>query len=297
MQRKTFLKTLAPLLVATPLTAAYMKLTELEKTTSQLYHSQKMPVLFLGHGSPMNAIEENEFVRGFREIALTIPKPRAILVISAHWETRGTQVTAMENPRTIHDFGGFPKELFDVQYPAPGSPELAKETKNMISKTEIQLDEKWGLDHGSWSVIKHLYPNADVPVVQMSLDYTQAPQYHYDLAQQLSDFRNKGILIIGSGNMVHNLGLVAWQRLNESFAFDWALEADSKMKEYIQNDNHKPLLEYSKQGSAFKLAVPSPEHYMPLLYTLALKEKTDTIQLFNDKPIAGALTMTSVKIG
>lgn len=297
MQRKTFLKNLAPLLVATPLTAAYMKLTELEKTTSQLYHSQKMPVLFLGHGSPMNAIEENEFVRGFREIALTIPKPRAILIISAHWETRGTQVTAMENPRTIHDFGGFPKELFEVQYPAPGSPELAQETKEVINTTEVQLDEQWGLDHGSWSVIKHLYPNADVPVVQMSLDNTQAPQYHYELAQQLATLRNKGILIIGSGNIVHNLGMVAWRRLNESFAFDWALEADAKMKEYILTDNHQPLIEYEKQGSAFKLAVPSPEHYMPLLYTLALKEKTDTIQLFNDKPIAGALTMTSVKIG
>jgi 4,5-DOPA dioxygenase extradiol len=180
---------------------------------------RKMPVLFLGHGSPMNAIEENEFVRGFREIALTIPKPRAILIISAHWETRGTQVTVMENPRTIHDFGGFPKELFEVQYPAPGSPELAKEAKDTISKTNVMFDEQWGLDHGSWSVIKHLYPNADVPVVQMSLDYTQGPQYHYELAKQLATLRNKGILIIGRGNIVHNLGMVAWQRLNESFAF------------------------------------------------------------------------------
>src|SRR5690606_23312743 len=181
MNRKSFLKSL----VILPLTAATMKLNDLNKMTEPLSNTVKMPVLFLGHGSPMNAIEENEFVAGFRNIAKTIPKPNAILCISAHWETKGTFVTAMQNPSTIHDFGGFPKELFEVQYPAPGSPELAKETKSLITKTEVGLDDKWGLDHGAWSVIKHLYPNADIPVIQLSLDYSQTPQYHYELAQQI----------------------------------------------------------------------------------------------------------------
>ena len=171
-----------------------------------------MPVLFLGHGSPMNAIGENEFVAGFRNVVKSIPRPGAILCVSAHWETRGTFVTAMQNPPTIHDFGGFPKALFEVQYPAPGSPELAKETKSIITKTDVGLDEKWGLDHGAWSVIKHLYPNSDVPVIQMSLDHYQTPQYHYELAKELASLRKKGVLIIGSGNMVHNLRMVAWDK-------------------------------------------------------------------------------------
>lgn len=292
MNRKQFLQTLALL----PLTGDAMKLNELNKMTAPLNSTDKMPVLFLGHGSPMNAIEENEFVTGFRNVAKDIPRPNAILCVSAHWETRGTYVTAMENPTTIHDFGGFPKALYDVQYPTPGSPDLAKETQSIIKKTEVHLDEKWGLDHGAWSVIKHLYPNADVPVIQLSLDYYQTPQYHYELAKELASLREKGVLIIGSGNMVHNLGLVSWQHLDKVFAHDWALEASDKMRNFILNDNHKDLINYTSQGQAFRLAIPSPEHYLPLLYTLALKDKTDKINLFNDKPVAGALTMTSVKI-
>lgn len=273
-----------------------MKLNALNKMTEPLTATSKMPVLFLGHGSPMNAIQENEFVEGFRNIAKTIPKPQAILCISAHWETRGTFVTAMENPVTIHDFGGFPQALFDVQYPAPGSPELARATKSIIRRTEIHLDEKWGLDHGAWSVIKHLYPNADVPVIQMSLDYYQTPQYHYELAKELASLREKGVLIIGSGNMVHNLRLVSWQHLDKIYAYDWTIEASDKMKNYILGDKHQELIRYDSQGKAFSLAIPSPEHYLPLLYTLALKDKHDKVSLFNDKPVAGALTMTSVKI-
>jgi 4,5-DOPA dioxygenase extradiol len=256
-----------------------------------------MPVLFLGHGSPMNAIEENEFVTGFRNIGKQIPKPNAILCVSAHWETRGTFVTAMTNPPTIHDFGGFPKALFDVQYPAPGSPELANETKALVKKTAVGLDEKWGLDHGAWTVIKHLYPDADVPVIQMSLDYDQAPQYHYDLAKELSALRKKGVLIIGSGNIVHNLGLAAWDKLNTDYEYDWALEAREKMKQYILTGDFKQLINYKSQGRSFDLAIPSPEHYLPLLYALALKEETEQLTLFNDKPLGGSLTMTSVKIG
>ncbi|MCB0852256.1 MAG: 4,5-DOPA dioxygenase extradiol, partial [Bacteroidetes bacterium] len=187
-----------------------MKLTDLNKITDPLSHTDKMPVLFLGHGSPMNAIEENEFVQGFRKVGKEITKPNAILCISAHWETKGTFVTAMENPRTIHDFGGFPRELFQVQYPAPGNPELAKETQQIVTTTEVGLDSNWGLDHGAWSVIKHMYPNADVPVIQLSLDYRKSPQYHYELARELAALRKKGVLIVGSGNMVHNLRMVAW---------------------------------------------------------------------------------------
>lgn len=274
-----------------------MKLNELNKMTEPFNSTEKMPVLFLGHGNPMNAIQDNEFVQGFRHIGTEITKPNAILCVSAHWETRRTFVTAMENPPTIHDFGGFPKELFEVQYPAPGNPELAKETKALIKKTEVGLDDKWGLDHGAWSVIKHLYPNADIPIIQMSLDYYQTPKYHYELAQELKSLREKGVLIVGSGNMVHNLKMVAWKHLNETYGFDWALEANEKMKQFILNDDHQSLINFSRQGKEFQLAIPTPEHYLPLLYSLALKDKNDTISLFNDKHVGGSLSMTSVRIG
>lgn len=244
----------------------------------------------------MNAIEENQFVAAFRKLGTELQPPKAILCISAHWETKGTFVTAMPHPRTIHDFGGFPRALYDVQYPAPGSPELALETKRIITSTEVVLDDKWGLDHGSWSVIKHLYPNADVPVIQMSIDYTKPAQYHYDLAKQLASLRNKGVLIVGSGNMVHNLRMVAWDKLDSPYAFDWATEASEKMKDYILNDNHQSLIDYQKQGQAFALAIPSPDHYLPLIYTMALKEESDKVTLFNDEPLGGSLTMTSVKL-
>ncbi|HEY9487721.1 MAG TPA: 4,5-DOPA dioxygenase extradiol [Chryseosolibacter sp.] len=274
-----------------------MKLNALNKITAPLGNSDKMPVLFLGHGSPMNAIEENEFVAGFRKVAKEIPRPSAILVVSAHWQTRGTLVTAMEKPETIHDFGGFPEELFAVQYPAPGSPELARETKSIITKTEVHLDDKWGLDHGSWSVVKHLYPDATIPVIQLSLDYYQTPQYHYELARELAALREKGVLIIGSGNMVHNLRMVAWDKLNTvDFGFDWAIEASAKMKKHILSGDHRQLIDFRSQGKEFDLAIPTPEHYLPLLYALALQEKNEKVTLFNDKPVAGALTMTSLKI-
>lgn len=293
MNRRTFLSALT----FTALNAKTMRLNALDKLTNPLYTTDQMPVLFLGHGSPMNAIEENEFVRGFREVGKSVPKPQAILVISAHWETKGTFVTAMEQPRIIYDFGGFPPELYRVKYPAPGSPELARKTKNIIQKTEVGLDQSWGLDHGAWSVVKHLYPNADVPVIQMSLDYSQPPQYHYDLAKELASLRKKGVLIIGSGNMVHNLRMVAWDKFNvDNFSYDWALEASEKMKRYIVNGDHNPLIRYGAQGKSFELAIPSPDHYLPLLYALALKGEDEKVTLFNDKAVAGSLTMTSVKI-
>ncbi|MES2593634.1 MAG: 4,5-DOPA dioxygenase extradiol [Bacteroidota bacterium] len=294
MKRSDFIKILA----LSPLSASAMKLKELEVLSHNLKPTEKMPVLFLGHGSPMNAIEENEFVKGFRNIGKDLPKPSAILVISAHWETNGTFVTAMDKPRTIHDFGGFPQALFNVEYPAPGSPELANETKSIIKKASVGLDQGWGLDHGAWSVVKHLYPKADVPVIQMSIDYTKDGQYHYELAKELASLRKKGVLIVGSGNMVHNLGMIAWDKLNtDSFGFDWAIEASEKMKKYILADDHQPLINFKSQGKAFDLAIPSPEHYLPLIYSLALKENNEKMVLFNDKPVAGSLTMTSLKIG
>jgi 4,5-DOPA dioxygenase extradiol len=292
MDRHKFLLSLLTL----PLAAAAMKLNDLTRITAPLQRSERMPVLFLGHGSPMNAIEENEFVAGFRKVATEIPSPQAILVVSAHWETRGTQVTAMERPRTIHDFGGFPKALFEVQYPAPGSPALAAETQGLITSTTVGLDHSWGLDHGAWSVVKHLYPNADVPVIQMSIDYSMSPAEHYALAKQIAALREKGVLIIGSGNMVHNLGMVAWDKLNESYAFDWAEDARARMNQLILTGDHAPLVDFRSQGRAFELSIPTPEHYLPLLYTLALQNKDEKAILFNDKPVAGSLTMTSVKI-
>jgi 4,5-DOPA dioxygenase extradiol len=274
-----------------------MSLNELNRMTMPFGSTDKMPVLFLGHGSPMNAIEENEFVSGIRSIGKTIPRPNAVLCVSAHWETRGTLVTAMERPQTIHDFGGFPKALYEVQYPAPGSPELARGIRSLVSGSDVELDEKWGLDHGAWSVIKHLYPDADVPVIEMSLDYYKKPEYHYDLAKELTSLREKGVLIIGSGNMVHNLRLVAWEKLNDDFGYDWALEASGKMKSFILSGDHKSLINYKSQGRSFELSIPTPEHFLPLLYALALKDENENTTLFNDKPMAGALTMTSVIIG
>ncbi len=284
-------------LVLLPSISKSMNLKNLNKITSTMSNTGKMPVLFLGHGSPMNAIEENEFVSAFKKLGKELVRPNAILCISAHWETKGTFVTAMQKPPTIHDFGGFPQALFDVQYPAAGSPELAQETKKIITKTEVRFDDKWGLDHGAWSVIKHLYPNADIPVIQMSIDYTKPATYHYALAKEINSLRHKGVLIIGSGNLVHNLRKVVWNKLNEEYAFDWAIEANEKMKSYILSGNHENLINFKSQGKAFDLAIPTPEHYMPLLYTLALKEENETIELFNDKPVGGSLTMTSVKIG
>ena len=293
MNRIEFLKLLGLL----PLTGLGMKINDLTKLSDELPKTEKMPVLFLGHGSPMNAIEENEFVRGFRNIAKTIPTPNAIICVSAHWFTKGTKVTAMEMPRTIHDFGGFPQALFDVQYPAKGSPTLAKETKTLLSPSLVELDEKWGLDHGAWSVIKHLYPEANIPVIQLSIDYNKSPQQHYELAQQLSSLRNKGILIIGSGNIIHNLRMVDFANAHkDNYGYDWAVEARSTINNYLLEGNYQPLIEYHKQSKAFQLAIPTPDHYLPLIYSLGLQEKGESVQLFNDKLLAGSLSMTSLKI-
>jgi 4,5-DOPA dioxygenase extradiol len=272
-------------------------LNDLHTISQTFSNTDKMPVLFLGHGSPMNAIEENEFVAGFRNLAKTLPQPNAILCVSAHWYTKGTKVTAMEMPKTIHDFGSFPQALFDVQYPAKGSPELAVETKRILSPVEIELDETWGLDHGAWSVIKHLYPEANVPVIQLSIDYTKSGQYHFELAQKLQSLRHKGVLIIGSGNIVHNLRLVDFHNYDrDNYGYDWAIEARQTVNDYLLDGNFQPLINYEKMDRAIQLAIPTPDHYLPLLYTLGLKDKSEELSLFNDKLLAGSLSMTSVKI-
>ena len=272
-------------------------LNDLHAISGSFPTTDKMPVLFLGHGSPMNAIEENQFVTGFRDLAKTLPQPNAILCISAHWYTKGTKVTAMEMPKTIHDFGGFPPELFAVQYPAKGSPELALETKELLQPVAVELDDTWGLDHGAWSVIKHLYPEVNVPVIQLSIDYSKPPEYHFELAKQLSDLRYKGILIVGSGNIVHNLRLVDYPNFDkDNYGYDWAIEAREIVNNYLLDGNFKPLFDYERQSKALQLAIPTPEHFLPLLYTLGLKEKKEEVSLFNDKLVAGSLSMTSVKI-
>ena len=256
-----------------------------------------MPVLFVGHGSPMNGIEDTEFSRRWTKLASEIPLPTAVLVVSAHWFTRGTRITAMNAPKTIHDFGGFPQALFDVQYPAPGQPALALETTQLIHSAHVELDHDWGLDHGTWTIVRHMYPNANIPVLQLSIDYTKGTQYHYDLARELSALRKKGVLIMGSGNMVHNLRMAAWDRLNDTaYGYDWAVGMNDTFKSLIESGNHKPLINYSLLGKDAQLAIPTPEHYLPLLYTLGLQGSLDQATFFNDKTVAGSLTMTSVKL-
>ncbi len=285
------------MLGAVPLLNGMKNLSDLYTASDTLPASDRMPVLFLGHGSPMNAIEDNQFVRGFKKIAETLPLPKAILCVSAHWFTNGTRVTAMEMPETIHDFGGFPPALYAVQYPAKGDPVLARETQQLLSPVKVKLDQDWGLDHGAWSVIKHLYPEANVPVIQLSIDYTQPATYHYELAQRLSSLRDKGILIIGSGNIIHNLRLVDFNNMDkDNYGYDWAIEAHESINTFLQDGNYTPLINYEKQSRAYQLAIPTPDHYLPLIYTLGLQQKNEDLSLFNDKLLAGSLSMTSLKI-
>ncbi|WP_338876225.1 4,5-DOPA dioxygenase extradiol [Spirosoma sp. SC4-14] len=290
MKRKDFL---TAMIGATTLTGFKQFTDELAE------QGPEMPVLFVGHGSPMNGIENNEFSQYWRQLAQEIPVPKAVLVVSAHWLSRGTHITAMDFPKTIHDFGGFPKALFDVQYPAPGSPTLAKETAGLIHSTVVGLDHDWGLDHGTWSVVRQMYPNANIPVLQLSIDYTKDAQYHYELAKELATLRRKGVLILGSGNMVHNLRMLALPKsgdFNEAYGHDWAIHMNDTFKKLIINGTHDDLIHYERLGQEARLAIPTPDHYLPLLYTLALQGKRDTVSFFNDKAVAGSLTMTSVRI-
>jgi 4,5-DOPA dioxygenase extradiol len=259
---------------------------------------EKMPVLFIGHGSPMNGIEDNEFSLQWEKLGKELAIPRAVLVVSAHWLTNGTHITAMEHPPTIHDFGGFPQELFDVQYPAPGDVRLAEETKELIKSTDVGLNHDWGLDHGAWTVVRRMYPGAKIPVLQLSIDYSKPVSYHYNLAKELTALRKKGVLIIGSGNMVHNLRMVAWDKFNEpNYGYDWAIEMHELFKRKITEGDHPSLINYEALSKSAKLAIPTPDHYYPLMYILGLQEKKETPVFFNDKLVAGSLNMTSVRFG
>ena len=291
MYRRNFLQSSALLSIR----GIFYKMGILDRIKSDFDNTDRMPVVFVGHGSPMNAIEDNEFSLGWKNLGKTLPKPAAILCISAHWETNGTFVTAMEKPKTIHDFGGFPDELYDIEYPAPGNRILATKIQSQIKQTQLELDEKWGLDHGAWSVIRRMYPNADIPVLQLSLDQSKDASYHYTLAKDLAALRNKGVLIIGSGNMVHHLGILNYSQ--PETGYDWAMEAVTKLKAWMLEGNHQPIINYRKQGNAFELAAPSPEHFLPLLYTLSLQQQNESISFFNDRTIMGSISMCGVRIG
>lgn len=254
-----------------------------------------MPVLFVGHGNPMNALQTNKFTDAWALIGELLPVPKAILCISAHWETNGTCVTAMPNPPTIHDFGGFPQALFNTEYPAPGNPELAQFIGKLLAPIPVHLDESWGLDHGAWSILKHMYPHAQIPVVQLSLDYTLTPDQHYQMAMKLAILRNEGVLVMGSGNLIHNLRLLNWQ--DTTTEYTWATEAEEIVSQLLLQNNHYKLLNYSKLGNAIQNAVPTPEHILPLFYILALQQPSDQVHLFNQAILMGSLSMTSVVIG
>jgi 4,5-DOPA dioxygenase extradiol len=253
----------------------------------------RMPVLFIGHGSPMNAVEDNEFSRSWKTIAALMPKPRAILCISAHWETRGTYVTAMPAPPTIHDFGGFPRELFEMEYPAPGSQDLVDRVAEIVKSTGVQSGYSWGLDHGTWSVLHPMYPQADIPVVQLSLDRSSDFDFHYQLGKELKTLRDAGVLILGSGNMVHNLRTAVF---NDS-PFDWAIDYDGKLRDWILKGDHESIIHYERHGKAAELSVNSGEHYLPLLVVLGAAESEDPIQFFCETVSWGSLSMRCVQYG
>ncbi len=293
MRRDQFIKTIVTGAIGMSTLSAFNRFTNSLNEQEQI-----MPVLFVGHGSPMNGILDNEFSRKWTQLGKEIPTPKAVLVVSAHWLSKGTRITAMDFPETIHDFGGFPKALFDVQYKAPGNPQLARETASIIQSAKVEMDHDWGLDHGAWTVVRHMYPEANIPVLQLSIDYSKGPQYHYELAKELASLRKKGVLIMGSGNMVHNLGMVAWDKIDEpEWGYDWAVDINTKFKDLISNRNHDQLIKYEQLGKEALLAIPTPEHYWPLLYTLGLRGSKDEVSFFNDRVVGGSLTMTSVKIG
>lgn len=274
-------------------TGALLAMTALNQNLSELFskpaEEKKMPVLFIGHGSPMNAIEDNAFSREWKKLGQQLPRPEAILCISAHWLTEGVRVTALPKPETIHDFGGFPQALFDAQYQAPGNPALALQTAALLQPENIVQDMEWGLDHGAWSVLKPMFPDADIPVIQLSLDVRRSHESHYLLSKSLAALRRRRVLIVGSGNIVHNLGRMQWK----DEAYDWAQEFDDFAVRKIQSGEHHSLVHYDKLGKSAQLSIPSPDHYWPMLYVLGLQEKNDELRFFNRKTTMGSVSMTS----
>jgi 4,5-DOPA dioxygenase extradiol len=289
MNRRDVIKALAFL----PLTGTAMKLEGLKSITDTFTKTDRFPAFFIGHGNPMNAIEDNAFTRSLHEMGRSVPEtPKAILVISAHWLTRGTYVSTNPKPEVIYDFGGFPPALYKVTYPAPGSPEYGREVMTLLP--EAKEDKDWGLDHGAWTILKHLFPKADIPVFELSIDYGQPMQYHFDLAARLKSLRNRGVLIIGSGNIVHNLSM--WFSRKDASPYDWAVEFDEWAKARILSRDFSSLIAYEKQGAAAKLAVPTPDHYIPMLYSLALAGKDEEIK-FTYEEVFTSASMRAFRIG
>lgn len=291
MDKRTFIKSLSLL----PLGGIAMNLNTFGNIVKTDSNSEVMPLLFVGHGNPMNAITDNIYRKGWSDIAKTLPAAKAILCISAHWLTKGTFVTMTDMPKTIHDFGGFPDELFQQQYPAAGAVEFAKLTTQTVKSKTVHADFEWGLDHGAWSVLMNMYPKANIPVYQLSIDYGQSMSHHFELAKELSFLRKKGVLIIGSGNVVHNLRMAKWS--GDTKPYDWAIEFDNVVKTSIEKNNPSTLIDYSKLGSIANLAHPTNDHYIPLIYALALRDKKDDFLFFNDSFDMGSMSMRSVLFG
>jgi len=252
-----------------------------------------MPVAFFGHGSPMNTLDRNRYTEAWRKVGDSIPTPKAIVCVSAHWYTEGTAVTAMSRPRTIHDFYGFPQALFDVQYPAPGQPGIARRVRDLLAPVDVALDDSWGLDHGTWSVLKHAYPKADIPVIQLSIDGTQPPQFHYDIARRLAPLRDEGILVTGSGNVVHNLRLMR----PGAQPFDWAVRFNESIREALAARDHATLIDFEKLGADARLSVPTPEHYLPLLYVAGLQREDESMTFPVDGYDLGSVSMLTAVAG
>lgn len=254
--------------------------------------SNKLPAVFIGHGSPMNALANNAFTLHLNQLGQNMERPKAILVISAHWLTTGTHVSINPNPETIYDFGGFPQALFEVKYPAPGAPEFAKEVAKAITTTAVHHDHEMGLDHGAWTILKHIYPKADIPVFQMSIDYSKPASYHYELAKELDNLRSKGLLIISSGNIVHNLRAIKWQE-KEPTPYEWATEFDELSKKYLLEKNHQPLLNWQNLGTAARNSIPTPDHYYPLMYSLGLQGKEEQVKFIHEEMQMASVSLRS----
>ena len=255
-----------------------------------------MPAIFFGHGNPMNALLDNEYTKGWAALGKEVPRPQAVLCVSAHWYVPGTAVTAMPAPKTIHDFGGFPRPLYEITYPAPGHPGLAKRVQELLAPLPVGLDERWGLDHGTWSVLCHTFPDSDIPVVQLSIDETQPAAFHYELGKRLAPLRDEGILIIGSGNLVHNLHTYAWGRHSVE-PFDWAVRFEAQARDLLLAGTHDPLVEYETLGRDAMLSIPTPDHYLPLLYVIALQKEDDPVSFPVEGVDGGSISMLTIKIG
>ena len=292
MNRKNFLKSMLLL----PAGAAAMKLSEFHQSASDLTASDRMPVVFIGHGSPMNAIQDNNFTQTLAKLGQSWEQPKAILVISAHWLTRGsTSMSTSPNPETIYDFGGFPEEMYKIKYSAPGSPAFAKQVVEKVQSIQVHEDHEMGLDHGAWTILKHIYPAADVPVFQMSIDYNKSPQWHYALAAELKSLRQKGVLIIGSGNIVHNLRMVNFQDFSQKY--DWAVEFDEYVKQRISAGDYEALVNYQSFGRAAQLSVPTNDHYLPMLYSLGLLDKNEAVNFTYEEVLGGSISMRCFESG